>query len=108
MGTEQGYVECDRTESCFIIVCIIIMKISAFLRHKTIHAKIVDRASCTKPAQEKLTERRKACGMVQLWEKMGTADFQILLTKWTKANKILPPVDRVSKLEQWHISLPHQ
>ena len=84
------------------------MKISAFLRHKTIHAKIVDRASCTKPAQEKLTERRKACGMVQLWEKMGTADFQILLTKWTKANKILPPVDRVSKLEQWHISLPHQ
>jgi hypothetical protein len=51
---------------------------------------------------------RKACGMVQLWEKMGTADFQILLNKWTKANKILPPVDRVSKLEQWHASLPHQ
>ena len=46
--------------------------------------------------------------MVQLWEKMGTADFQIILTKWTKAKKILPPVDRVSKLEQWHISLPHQ
>jgi hypothetical protein len=44
--------------------------------------------------------------MVQLWEKMGTADFQIILT--SKAKKILPPVDRVSKLEQWHISLPHQ
>ena len=62
MGTEQGYVECDRTESCFIIVCIIIMKISAFLRHKTIHA-IVDRASCPKPAQEKLAERRKLSGI---------------------------------------------
>ena len=45
---------------------------------------------------------RKACGMVQLWEKMGTADFQKFLSKWTKATKILPPVDRVSKLQGWH------
>jgi hypothetical protein len=46
--------------------------------------------------------------MVQLWEKMGIADFQILSTKWTKAKRILPPVDRVSKLEEWRASLPHQ
>ena len=61
---------------------------------------------CAFVAQKVVCE--KLAGWFQLWEKMGTADFQILLTKWTKANKILPPVDRVSKLEQWHISLPHQ